>query len=989
MSGVEDLPGPWGLADGQIYTTRVDRVFSQLFVDKQMLIEARWPNMPWEKRWEPTTWADTFRPSGEGTHYGTMADPALAETGIDWSGGLAVLNVGSWDTYLRVVENHAVGSDRFNYARDMQERLAIEETVKTKAVGYDHYYLYGKLEALDAPGEWFWDPETKLLHVWLPDGSSPADHRMQVKRREYGFMINGVSDVEIVGFDFFGCTFSGEDCERVTVEDCDFRFPTYVKRMTDWEQEKQDIPEMWKRQNKTYYAEVGIQHPTALSGEHNTIRNCTYLYSDGPVMMSGQFNTLENCLMQYIDWRGLGLGRGVWMGLSKESKIIRNTLAYCGASEGIQYAWMGPTVVELNYSHHIGYVQSDGACFQGCGVRLSGTVLRYNWAHDHHAYNWGHRGIRGDDVTRDLRVHHNVVFGCDFNGIVLKGNRNDVHHNTAIGNELVDICLTMVPEPHKEWRPENWDVNIPQQNIDSRASNNYAPVFSDRLRAQLRRMRAFEPFPQVHPGDVRGNYDPRRSMLKDAGPVFRDDLPWLNDPEAMDFRPRAGSPLIDTGVVIEGYTGTFLGKAPDVGAYEYGAANYWIPGYQPRQASRPYPPDGYTNAREGTDLMWLGGYRATQYDVYVGDDHGSVAAAGRKAPQYKARQSNNIFATKPGPGERFWRIDSITPKGVVKGVVWSFQTLPNRPPQFRSRPVVYRAVMDVPMVESLLADVIDPDPADSLRFTNLSGPEWLTVESQGWLTGTPAAADVGTNRFRVVVRDTAGAASEGDLVVTVSADPVIVRKPYRQRPGVKTMTARLMDRGLTLDGRVSAGEWPEHGAKDLNHALTDRKGNRLGWVYARYGNGYLWIACVLDNPGRSAGASDVGDYRWSRDVGWEVDLQTVAWDNTLGSVYVLHGFAGSVFESVTDGGVPAGFAARLQRQVSYASRATASGGLVGEFRIPFEALEIPRGRIKKFRFNIGARGKGWAQWAHTGSAAYDLDKAGELIFQKSSILRKH
>ena len=981
MSGVEDLPGPWGPREGHIYTTRVERVFSQLFFDEQMLIEARWPNMPWEERWEPTTWASTFRLSGQGTHYGTMVDAALAETGIDWSGGLAVLNVGSWDTYLRVVKDHAVGSDRFSYARDMQDRLAIEETVKTKAVGYDRYYLYGKLEALDAPGEWFWDRDTKLLHVWLPDGSSPADRRMQVKRREYGFCVKGVSDVEVVGFDFFGCTFWGEDCERVAIEDCDLRFPTYVKRMTDWEREKKDIPAIWHRQNRTYYAEVGIQYPTALSGRHNAIRNCTYLYSDGPVMMSGRSNTLENCLMQYIDWRGLGLGRGVWMGLSFASKIVRNTLSHCGCSEGIQYAWVGPTIVEYNYSHHIGYVQSDGACFQGCGTRLNGTVLRYNWAHDHHAYNWGRRGIRGDDVTRNLRVHHNVVFGCDFNGIVLKGNLNDVHHNTSIGNERVDICLTMDPEPHKKWRPENWDVNIPKQNVDTRASNNYAPVFSPLMRARLTRAREFESFPEVHGGDVRNNYDPRRNMLVDVGPVFRDDLPWLNDPEAMDFRPRAGSPLVDAGVIVDGYTGAFLGKAPDVGAYEYGATNYWIPGYQSKQASQPYPPDGYANAREGTDLMWLGGYRAMEYDVYVGTDRTGVAGADRSSAQHKGRQPNNIFNSGASPGSLFWRIDSITPEGVVKGDVWSFRAMPNRAPRFTSSPVVYTAVMDVPLRESLPADVSDPDPGDNLRFTKLSGPDWLTVEPQGWLTGTPVADDLGTNRFRVVVRDASGTATEGELIVGVWREAPIIRKPDRQRPGVKTMVARLLRQGIAVDGQVDAKEWPRHAERDSGHAVADRKGNRLGSAYAQYGDGCLWVACVLDTPGRRAGTSDVGDYKWGREVGWEVNLQTVSWDNTLGPVYVLHGFAGDAFESVTDGGVTAGHAARLRKQVRYASRLTDSGGLVGEFRIPFESLEIPRGRIQRFRFNLGARGDRWAQWAHTGGAAYELESAGELVFE--------
>jgi hypothetical protein len=52
---------------------------------------------------------------------------------------------------------------------------------------------------------------------------------------------------------------------------------------------------------------------------------------------------------------------------------------------------------------------------------------------------------------------------------------------------------------------------------------------------------------------------------------------WLADPKNLDFRPPKGSPLIDAGRVIKGYTDGFLGKAPDIGAYEYGG-NPWKAG---------------------------------------------------------------------------------------------------------------------------------------------------------------------------------------------------------------------------------------------------------------------------------------------------------------------------------------------------------------------------------------------------------------------------
>ena len=51
----------------------------------------------------------------------------------------------------------------------------------------------------------------------------------------------------------------------------------------------------------------------------------------------------------------------------------------------------------------------------------------------------------------------------------------------------------------------------------------------------------------------------------------------LVDPENRDFRPIAGSALIDSGVDVQAVTDGYIGAAPDIGAYEYGG-DYWIPG---------------------------------------------------------------------------------------------------------------------------------------------------------------------------------------------------------------------------------------------------------------------------------------------------------------------------------------------------------------------------------------------------------------------------
>ena len=105
LSGTEPVQGSWSAHDGAIFKTRVEQEFDQLFVDGRMMIEARWPNMRFEQRFDKNCWAT----AGEGSEYGTMVDPALAETGIDWTGAIGTLNVGSWQTYRRTIRDHRAG----------------------------------------------------------------------------------------------------------------------------------------------------------------------------------------------------------------------------------------------------------------------------------------------------------------------------------------------------------------------------------------------------------------------------------------------------------------------------------------------------------------------------------------------------------------------------------------------------------------------------------------------------------------------------------------------------------------------------------------------------------------------------------------------------------------------------------------------------------------------------------------------------------------
>jgi hypothetical protein len=523
LSGTEPIRGEWSVHKGRIYKTKVREVFDQLFVDGQMMIEARWPNMRFEQRFDKSVWAT----AGEGSSYGTMVDPAIANTGIDWTGGIATLNVGSWQTWSRIVRNHKVGGDRFNYSRDLSVRLES----KRQWGGFDHYFISGRLDALDIPTEWHLDRNKQLLYLWYPDGENPAGHNIEAKVRDYAFEADGLKYIELKGFHFFAATFRLEKCDNCVIENCHLRFSTRAHGLD-------------------------AAPPTLMDGDGNIMKNCSVVYSDGPaVTVKGANNTLENCLFHDIDWHGLINGLGVSTSASARSVIRRCTIFNVGASEGLVLPSKGPSIVEYNYIHHAGLVQSDGSLIQSHGINLNNTVIRYNWVHDHNAFNWGGIGIRGDDLTRNLLVHHNVVWNCAEKGIIVKGDHNRVFNNTCLNNPVIDILTPSRAEPFKPWNPKQHPHLLDKQNANTTIANNYAQVITGTFPWQKTKA------PPL--GRMENNY--------------HGEDPMLVDPAEWDFRPRKGSPLIDAGKQLPPVTDGYWGNAPDIGAYEFGGLR-WLPG---------------------------------------------------------------------------------------------------------------------------------------------------------------------------------------------------------------------------------------------------------------------------------------------------------------------------------------------------------------------------------------------------------------------------
>ncbi len=82
------------------------------------------------------------------------------------------------------------------------------------------------------------------------------------------------------------------------------------------------------------------------------------------------------------------------------------------------------------------------------------------------------------------------------------------------------------------------------------------------------------------------------------------------------------------------------------------------------------------------------------------------------------------------------------------------------------------ATASAPYAATLFTNAIQPT-GDALTFAKVNGPAWLSVASNGTLSGTPGSSDVGVNLFIVRLTDTNGWSSSATMSITVLPLPTI------------------------------------------------------------------------------------------------------------------------------------------------------------------------------------------------------------------------
>ena len=157
---------------------------------------------------------------------------------------------------------------------------------------------------------------------------------------------------------------------------------------------------------------------------------------------------------------------------------------------------------------------------------------------------------------------------------------------------------------------------------------------------------------------------------------------YLRDPANYDFRPKAGSPLVDAGALVNrnevpsrvaNFPGQkYVGSAPDIGAYEYGDTHYWIPGRLETTATVPVPKNRSKNVPINADLMFLEAYQAKEHTVYFGEDPAELKAIA----SFKGTETNIASPTGlKGKTTYYWQVGALKQSGDEdRSPVWSFTT---------------------------------------------------------------------------------------------------------------------------------------------------------------------------------------------------------------------------------------------------------------------------------------------------------------------------
>jgi alpha-L-fucosidase 2 len=193
--------------------------------------------------------------------------------------------------------------------------------------------------------------------------------------------------------------------------------------------------------------------------------------------------------------------------------------------------------------------------------------------------------------------------------------------------------------------------------------------------------------------------------------------------------------------------------------YSFGTGKKWVVTRYDLSSANDVP------ARDPKDWQFLGSNDGTNWTVL------DTRTGQSWASRYLTKQYS---VTTPGPYQ-YYRLNITANNGnndiqLSEMALYAYGDMaPSSAPVFLSDPLSKsQAIEDAEYSETLTNDVFDANPSDVLTFSKGTGPAWLTVSSDGVLSGTPADTDTGANVFTIQVSDSGGLNDTATVSIAVA-----------------------------------------------------------------------------------------------------------------------------------------------------------------------------------------------------------------------------
>ena len=397
---------PWAQNANVLVATPAVAGIKQVFVDGRRLTLARTPD---------TGWLRTDSGSGDNT----IVDTALPRPAAgNWVGAQV-----RWRKWTWIYETRPITAD--NGAGTLT--LGGSTTLGGLTGIGSGYYIDNSLQALDAPGEWYYDASANKLYLYPPAGANPATMLVETAHRPTAGAVTGAT-LDGLTFQHFTETGLGINDRAAIVRNCVVQHNGVTGIATSWNCSGTLITGCTIRDN----LDIGLawnENPAGAGG--SVVERCTFERNGSVPGLAGNG-----------PWHGLG----AVVSNAKALQFRLNRVTETGYA-GIILGSDGQTVSRNVFRRCMATMNDGAAIYTNCSrSRITENIILDTVGDLESSHPWtplGH-GIWPEFLSKfhHSDISNNTVYGSGGDGIWVPNNYNcTVSGNVLVSNRLAALSL--------------------------------------------------------------------------------------------------------------------------------------------------------------------------------------------------------------------------------------------------------------------------------------------------------------------------------------------------------------------------------------------------------------------------------------------------------------------------------------------------------------------------------------------------------------------